>query len=153
MESVFHISNYALENQVKFTTCTFIEKALTWWNSHKKVVTQDVAYAMDWKALKKLMMVKYCPRGEIKKLEIELWNLKIGRKYVSGLLILTQEMRLSYRPQTMEEVIEFSNDQMDQKLIIFLKGKLSIKEDRVLNAWQKNKSPPGVPTTEQEAEH
>nr|GEV68608.1 DNA-directed DNA polymerase [Tanacetum cinerariifolium] len=37
----------------------------------------DVAYAMDWKTLKKTMTVKYCPRGEIKKLEIELWNLKV----------------------------------------------------------------------------
>ncbi|GJY59803.1 putative reverse transcriptase domain-containing protein, partial [Tanacetum coccineum] len=76
IESVFHISNCAPENQVKFATCTFIGNALTWWNSHKKAVTQEVAYAMDWKALKKLMTVKYCPRGEIKKLEIELWNLK-----------------------------------------------------------------------------
>ncbi|GKC35196.1 putative reverse transcriptase domain-containing protein [Tanacetum coccineum] len=62
MESVFHISNCAPENQVKFATCTFIRNALTWWNSHKKAVTQDVAYAMDWKALKKMMIVKYCPR-------------------------------------------------------------------------------------------
>ncbi|GJZ45289.1 putative reverse transcriptase domain-containing protein [Tanacetum coccineum] len=29
------------------------------------------------KTLKKMMIVKYCPRGEIKKLEIELWNLKV----------------------------------------------------------------------------
>ncbi|GJW00010.1 putative reverse transcriptase domain-containing protein, partial [Tanacetum coccineum] len=80
MESVFHISNCAPENQVKFATCTFIGNALTWWNSYKKAVTQDVAYAMDWKALKKMMTVKYCPRGETKKLEIELWNLKVKAK-------------------------------------------------------------------------
>ncbi|GKD79253.1 hypothetical protein Tco_1341874 [Tanacetum coccineum] len=59
MESVFHISNCAVENQVKFATCTFLGNALTWWNSHMKTVTQDVAYAMDWKALKKVMTVKY----------------------------------------------------------------------------------------------
>ncbi|GJX84227.1 hypothetical protein Tco_0335001 [Tanacetum coccineum] len=47
IESVFHISNYALENQVKFSTCTFLGNALTWWNSHMKTITQDVAYAMD----------------------------------------------------------------------------------------------------------
>ncbi|GKE45609.1 hypothetical protein Tco_1472893, partial [Tanacetum coccineum] len=47
MESVFHISNCAVENQVKFATCTFLGNALTWWNSHMKTVTQDVAYAMD----------------------------------------------------------------------------------------------------------
>ncbi|GKE56319.1 hypothetical protein Tco_1495504 [Tanacetum coccineum] len=47
MELVFHISNYAMENQVKFATCTFLENALTWWNSYMKTVTQDVAYAID----------------------------------------------------------------------------------------------------------
>ncbi|GKA82838.1 hypothetical protein Tco_0789586 [Tanacetum coccineum] len=47
MESMFHISNCAMENQVKFATCTFLGNALTWWNSHMKTVTQDVAYAMD----------------------------------------------------------------------------------------------------------
>ncbi|GJU30756.1 putative reverse transcriptase domain-containing protein [Tanacetum coccineum] len=40
-------------------------------------VRHDVAYAMPWKTLKKMMNDKYCPRGEIKKLEIELWNLKL----------------------------------------------------------------------------
>nr|GFB92262.1 hypothetical protein [Tanacetum cinerariifolium] len=29
------------------------------------------------KELKKMMTNKYCPRGEIKKLEIEIWNLKV----------------------------------------------------------------------------
>ncbi|GJT87913.1 reverse transcriptase domain-containing protein [Tanacetum coccineum] len=54
MESVFHISNCA--------TCTFVRNALTWWNSHMKAVTQDVAYAMDWKTLKNMMTAKYYPR-------------------------------------------------------------------------------------------
>ncbi|GJW05139.1 hypothetical protein Tco_1563995 [Tanacetum coccineum] len=47
IESVFHISNCAVENQVKFATCTFLGNALTWWNSYMKTITQDVAYAMD----------------------------------------------------------------------------------------------------------
>ncbi|GKG53417.1 hypothetical protein Tco_0552685, partial [Tanacetum coccineum] len=34
----------AVKNQVKFATCTFLGNALTWWNSHMKTVTQDVAY-------------------------------------------------------------------------------------------------------------
>ncbi|GKD90459.1 hypothetical protein Tco_1365966, partial [Tanacetum coccineum] len=33
---LFHISNCAVENQVKFATCTFFGNALTWWNSHMK---------------------------------------------------------------------------------------------------------------------
>ncbi|GKD51626.1 putative reverse transcriptase domain-containing protein, partial [Tanacetum coccineum] len=140
MESVFHISNCAVENQVKFATCTYLGNALTWWNSHIKTVT----YAMDWKELKKMMTVKYYPRGEIKKFEIELWNLKVkgtdvasytlrfqelalmcGRmfheesekvkKYVGGLPNMIWGNVMSYQPKTMEKVIEFANDQMDQK--------------------------------------
>ncbi|GJZ12469.1 putative reverse transcriptase domain-containing protein, partial [Tanacetum coccineum] len=163
MESVFHISNCAVENQVKFATFTFIGNALTWWNSHMKVVTQDVAYAMDWKALKKMMTVKYYPRGEIKKLEIELWNLKVKgtdiasytlrfqelalmcghmfpeesdevEKYVGGLPDMIRGNVMSYRPQTMEEAIEFANDQMDQKLITISERQAEQKRKMEYNA-------------------
>ncbi|GJS80880.1 putative reverse transcriptase domain-containing protein [Tanacetum coccineum] len=163
MESVFHISNCAVENQVKFATCTFLRNALTWWNSHMKTVTQDVAYAMDWKALKKMMTVKYCPRGEIKKLEIELWNLKVkgtdvasytlrfqelalmcGRmfheeseeveKYVGGLPDMIRGNVMSYQPKTMEKAIEFANDQMDQKVLTITERQAEQKRKLEFNA-------------------
>ncbi|GKB07328.1 putative reverse transcriptase domain-containing protein [Tanacetum coccineum] len=90
MEIVFHNSNYTVACQVKFATCTPQGIALTWWNSHVKTVTYDVAYAMPWRTLKKMMTDKYCLRGEIKKLEVEMWNLKVKEsdmieKYVGGL--------------------------------------------------------------------
>ncbi|GKF24971.1 reverse transcriptase domain-containing protein, partial [Tanacetum coccineum] len=94
MKSVFHISNCAVENQFKFATYTFLRNALTWWNSYIKTVPQDVAYAMDWKALKKIMTVKYCPRGEIKKLEIEPWNLKVKGTDVASYTLRFQELAL-----------------------------------------------------------
>ncbi|GJR74321.1 putative reverse transcriptase domain-containing protein [Tanacetum coccineum] len=77
METVFRISNCTVENQVKFATCTLMGTALTWWNSHARTVTNEVAYAMTWSDLKKKMTAKYCPRNEIKKIEVELWNLKV----------------------------------------------------------------------------
>ncbi|GKA62342.1 hypothetical protein Tco_0761861, partial [Tanacetum coccineum] len=40
-------------------------------------VDHDAAYGMPWKILKKMMIAKYCPIGKIKKLEIEMWNLKV----------------------------------------------------------------------------
>ncbi|GJT65478.1 putative reverse transcriptase domain-containing protein [Tanacetum coccineum] len=43
METVFRISNCSVENQVKFSTCTLLASALTWWNSHVMTVTHDVA--------------------------------------------------------------------------------------------------------------
>nr|GEV52421.1 putative reverse transcriptase domain-containing protein [Tanacetum cinerariifolium] len=49
------------------------------------------SYAMTWEVLKKKMTDKYCPQGELKKLEIKLWNLKKG---------LTTKERLMIRPET-----------------------------------------------------
>ncbi|GKC27559.1 hypothetical protein Tco_1034853 [Tanacetum coccineum] len=46
MESVFHISNCTVENQVNFATCTLHSVALTWWNTHVKTVGHDAAYGM-----------------------------------------------------------------------------------------------------------
>ncbi|GKB93658.1 reverse transcriptase domain-containing protein [Tanacetum coccineum] len=162
MELVFYISNCAPENQVKFTTCTFVGNALTWWNSYIKDVTQDVAYAMDWKTLKK-MTTKYCPRGEIKRLEIKLWNLKVKgtdilsytlrfqelalmcghmfpeesdevKKYVGGLPDMIRGNVMSYQPQTMEKAIEFANDEMDQKLLTITERQAEQKRKMEYNA-------------------
>nr|GEV62185.1 hypothetical protein [Tanacetum cinerariifolium] len=69
MESVFSISNCIVACQVKFATCTLQGNALTWWNSHVKTTTPKATHAMPWRTLKKMMTDKYCPRGEIKKLE------------------------------------------------------------------------------------
>nr|GEY98438.1 putative reverse transcriptase domain-containing protein [Tanacetum cinerariifolium] len=63
-ESVSSINNCTSENQVKFASYTLIGSALTWWNSHMRAVSQEVAYAMPWKTLRQMMTVKYCPRGE-----------------------------------------------------------------------------------------
>nr|GEW79871.1 retrotransposon protein, putative, Ty3-gypsy subclass [Tanacetum cinerariifolium] len=75
MESIFNISGCAVENQVKFATYTLLDATLTWWNSQIRTLGPD-AYTMTWSVLKKKMTDKYCPLGEVKKLEIELWNLK-----------------------------------------------------------------------------
>ncbi|GKF36493.1 hypothetical protein Tco_0113251 [Tanacetum coccineum] len=45
----------------------------------KALIDQGIAdaYEMTWTNLKKMMTDKYCLRGEIKKLEVEMWNLKV----------------------------------------------------------------------------
>ncbi|GJW72824.1 putative reverse transcriptase domain-containing protein [Tanacetum coccineum] len=144
MESVFNISGCAIENQVKFATCTLLGAALTWWNGQIRTLGPE-AYAMTWEVLKKKMTDKYCPQGEIKKLEIELWNLKVKGndvpayterfqeltlictkfvanetekvdKYISGLPDNIYGNVKSARPKTLDETIELANDLMDQKL-------------------------------------
>ncbi|GJT13608.1 putative reverse transcriptase domain-containing protein [Tanacetum coccineum] len=46
-------------------------------NSWVAITTPEAAHAMPWATLKKMMTDKYCPRGEIKKIETEMWNLKV----------------------------------------------------------------------------
>ncbi|GJR93890.1 reverse transcriptase domain-containing protein [Tanacetum coccineum] len=77
METLFHISNCPEVYQVKYATCTLLDSTLTWWNSHKRIVRVDAAFAMTWRDLMKLMTKVYCPRNEIRKMETELWNLTV----------------------------------------------------------------------------
>ncbi|GKB03844.1 reverse transcriptase domain-containing protein [Tanacetum coccineum] len=77
MKTVFNISNCAVENQVKFVTITLHGVALTWWKSHINTVGHDAAYGVPWNILMKMMTAKYCPQNEIKKLEMEIWKLKV----------------------------------------------------------------------------
>nr|GEX72999.1 putative reverse transcriptase domain-containing protein [Tanacetum cinerariifolium] len=64
MDSIFNINGCAIENQVKFATCTLLDVALTWWN------------------------------GELKKLDIELWNLKVNGNVVPTYTNHFQELTL-----------------------------------------------------------
>ncbi|GJU28048.1 putative reverse transcriptase domain-containing protein [Tanacetum coccineum] len=121
MESVFHISNCTVACQVKFSSCTLQENALTWWNSHVRAVGHDIAYAMPWKTLKKMMTDKYCPRSKIKKMETEMWNLKVKdvvEKYVGVLPDMIHRSVKASKPKTIQEAIEFATELMDKKIPI-----------------------------------
>nr|GEV85418.1 putative reverse transcriptase domain-containing protein [Tanacetum cinerariifolium] len=147
MESVFQISSCVVENQVKFATYTLLDAALTWWNSQIRSLGPDT-YSMTWEVIKKNMKDKYCPHSEIKKLEIELWNLKVKEnnvsayterfqeltlicikfvadetkkidKYVNGLPGNIYESMKASKPKTFDETIELANDLMDQKLCTY----------------------------------
>ncbi|GJR97760.1 hypothetical protein Tco_0269934 [Tanacetum coccineum] len=119
METVFHISNYTMENQIKFATCTLLGSALKWWNAHIRTVGHDITYVMTWTNLKKMMTDKYCLRGEIKKLEVEMMfpeeSDKI-EKYVGGLPDMIHESVMASKPKTMQDEIEFATGLMDKKI-------------------------------------
>ncbi|GJU53081.1 putative reverse transcriptase domain-containing protein [Tanacetum coccineum] len=100
--------------------CTYTDflNALTWWNSHVRAVGHDVAYTMPWTALKRMITDKYCPRGEIKKLESEYWNLKVRAKverYVGGLPDMIHGSVKALNPQSMQEAIEFATAENKRK--------------------------------------
>nr|GFA84128.1 putative reverse transcriptase domain-containing protein [Tanacetum cinerariifolium] len=101
MESVFYISNCAAENQVKFATCTLHSIALTWWNTHVQTVGHETAYGMSWKTLMKMMTDKYCPRNEIRKLEMKLWELKVKVKYQAIIVCAEKIVHIPWGNETL----------------------------------------------------
>ncbi|GJV66268.1 putative reverse transcriptase domain-containing protein [Tanacetum coccineum] len=105
-----------VENQIKFATYTLLGSALTWWNSHVKTVGHNVSYAMTWTNLKNMMTDKYCPRGEIKKLEAKMWNLKVKGTNV--------------------DAIEFATELMDKKICTFAERQSENKRKETDNLQQ-----------------
>ncbi|GJU37093.1 reverse transcriptase domain-containing protein [Tanacetum coccineum] len=90
MEIVFHISNCPEKYQVKYASCTLLNSALTWWNSHKRTIRIEAAYAISWAELMKLMTKVYCPRNDYQKMETELWNLAVKDKGLNNLSLNDQ---------------------------------------------------------------
>ncbi|GJZ54577.1 reverse transcriptase domain-containing protein [Tanacetum coccineum] len=63
-----------VDQKVKYTAGSFVGKALTWWNSHIRALSQEVAISMSWNDFKFMMIQEFCPSHEMQKLESELWN-------------------------------------------------------------------------------
>ncbi|GJU77735.1 reverse transcriptase domain-containing protein [Tanacetum coccineum] len=150
METVFRISNCTVENQVKFATCTLMGTALTWWNSHARTVTNEVAYAMTWSDLKKKMTTKYCPRNEIKKIEAELMfpeETDKNERYVGGMPDLIYSSVVASKPKTMQEAIEMATELMDRRNNTFAERQAENKRKFEDTPRNNNR------TTKQKADH
>nr|GFB82054.1 reverse transcriptase domain-containing protein [Tanacetum cinerariifolium] len=116
----------------------------------------EVAQALPWKTLKKMMTDKYCLRGEIKKLETEMWELKtkgtdvIGysrhfqelalmcdqmfleesdrvEKYIGGLPDMIHDSVKAARPKIMHEAIEIAIELMDKRFLDVVENKQKFK--------------------------
>ncbi|GKB04110.1 hypothetical protein Tco_0832253 [Tanacetum coccineum] len=103
-----------------------------------------------------MMTDKYCLRGEVKKLEVEMWNLKVKgidvvgynqsfqelalicarmfleesdkiEKYVGGLPDMIHGSVMASKPKTMQDAIEFSNELMDKKISTFVERQANNK--------------------------
>nr|GEX19421.1 reverse transcriptase domain-containing protein [Tanacetum cinerariifolium] len=97
------------------------DSALTWWNSHKRTIGFDATYAMKWAGLMKLMIEVYCPRNEVQKMEIELWNLTVKENYLTsytqrGLPDNIQGNVIAANPARLQDAICIANQLMDKKL-------------------------------------
>ncbi|GKE95746.1 hypothetical protein Tco_1580601 [Tanacetum coccineum] len=106
MESVFHISNCTIKNQVKFATCTLHSIALTWWNTHVKG-TDLTSYTQNFRELA-LLCGRMFPE-ESDKIE----------KYVGGLPDMIHGSVVASKPKTVQDVVEITTELMDKKILTF----------------------------------
>nr|GEV18688.1 hypothetical protein [Tanacetum cinerariifolium] len=114
MKTVFNISNCAVENQVKFATCTFHGVALTWWKSHELALMYGRMFL-----------------EESDKIE----------KYISGLPDMIHESVMASKPKTMQDAVEFATELMDKKIRTFAKCQTENKRNQDNNQHQQNKRP------------
>ncbi|GJY60771.1 reverse transcriptase domain-containing protein [Tanacetum coccineum] len=129
--------------KVKFATGTLTEEALSWWNSFAQPIGIEEAYKTTWSEFKKLLIKKYCPRTEVKKMEDEFYNLtvkgndlktyirrfqelailcptmvpnseKLMEVFIGGLPRSIEGNVTASKPQTLEEAITITQRLMDQ---------------------------------------
>nr|GEV64220.1 putative reverse transcriptase domain-containing protein [Tanacetum cinerariifolium] len=99
MEIVFHISNCLEKYQVKYATCTLLNSALTWWNSHKRTIGTERFQELT------MMCIKMVPEEEDR-----------VEKLIRGLFNNIQRNVIATEPTRLQDAVRITNNLMDQKL-------------------------------------
>ncbi|GKB59036.1 putative reverse transcriptase domain-containing protein [Tanacetum coccineum] len=143
MESVHDMSGCSNNQKVKYTAGSFVGKALTWWNSQIRTLSQEVAVSMSWNDFKFMMIQEFCPSHEMQKLESKLWNhamvgaghaaytdrfhelarlvphlvtleSRMIERYVYGLALQIRRMVAATKPKTIQKAVQISGALTDE---------------------------------------
>ncbi|GKB39068.1 putative reverse transcriptase domain-containing protein, partial [Tanacetum coccineum] len=77
MKNVIDNSGCAKNQKVKYAASSFVNKALTWWNTQVQARGCEAAIGMSWTDFKAFLVEEFCPSNEMEKLESEFWNHKM----------------------------------------------------------------------------
>nr|GFB15569.1 putative reverse transcriptase domain-containing protein [Tanacetum cinerariifolium] len=116
MESFFHISNFAAENQVKFATCTL----------HSVKGIDLASYTQRFQELALLCRRMFFEESD----KIE--------KYVGGLPDMIHGSVMASKPKTMQEAIEIETELMDKKIRTFAERETASKRKSMANTNNAN---------------
>ncbi|GJU37007.1 hypothetical protein Tco_1185361 [Tanacetum coccineum] len=72
METVIDNSGCAENQKVKYVASSFVNKALTWWNTQVQERGREAIIGMSWNDFKALLVEEFCPSNEMEKLKSEL---------------------------------------------------------------------------------
>ncbi|KAI3814209.1 hypothetical protein L1987_18957 [Smallanthus sonchifolius] len=142
IENTFLNSDFPNNLRVRYATSIFKKRVLTWLNGEKRTRGVDVAMALPWDEVKRLMTKEFCLRNEMKKLEAEFWDLaqdsvenrvyttrfhelsllvphkvtlltRCIEKYIGGLPMKIQDTVLGRNPTTLEDAIRLATTLTD----------------------------------------
>ncbi|GJV38410.1 putative reverse transcriptase domain-containing protein [Tanacetum coccineum] len=161
METVFRISNCPMENQVKFSTCTLLAGALTWWNSHVMTERDEKArgfvivefecegYRCDrvYQRFLGLATAVICTLGCFR------WDSVQIERFVGGFIEMIHGKFVASKPKTMQEAIEMATELMDKKVITIAERQAENKrkpETYLLRVWSSRTLQEGMPKAEEQ---
>nr|GEV20661.1 reverse transcriptase domain-containing protein [Tanacetum cinerariifolium] len=139
------MSGCSIDQKVKYTASSFVGKALTWWNSQIRTLSQEVAISISWNDFKFMMIEEFCSSHEMQKLKSELWNhamvgaghaaytdrfyelarlvphlvtqeIRMIERYVYGLAPQIRVMVAATEPKTIQKVVQFSSALTDEAM-------------------------------------
>ncbi|GJX31232.1 putative reverse transcriptase domain-containing protein [Tanacetum coccineum] len=118
-----HDQEFDTRNDVEQPDVQDVSKEDWFKKPEKPAVGLLVAYDMPWNILSNIMTAKYCPHSDIKKLEHEIWNLKVKGTEHASYTQHFQELELlcgrMFSAESDEEAIELANELMDQKVCTY----------------------------------
>ncbi|GKE67977.1 putative reverse transcriptase domain-containing protein, partial [Tanacetum coccineum] len=113
MESVHDMSGCSIDQKVKYTAGLFVGKALTWWNSQIRMLSQEVIVSMSWNVFKFMRIQEFCLSHKMQS-----WNLSYGITPWSVLAMLRILIGfiswLAMKPKTMHKAVQISGALTDE---------------------------------------
>ncbi|GJW13633.1 putative reverse transcriptase domain-containing protein [Tanacetum coccineum] len=93
---------------VKYDTCTLLDSALTWWNSHKRTIGTNAAYALSWRGAVPRTYHDVYQNSPEEEDRVE--------KFIGGLPDNIQGNVIAAEPTRLQDVVRIANHLMDKKL-------------------------------------
>ncbi|GJY10511.1 putative reverse transcriptase domain-containing protein [Tanacetum coccineum] len=84
MENVIDNSRCAENQKMKYAASSFMNKALTWWNTQVQARGRTAAIGMSWTDFKALLVEEFRPSNEMEKLESDYGTLTKGNEKRKG---------------------------------------------------------------------
>ncbi|GKA17683.1 putative reverse transcriptase domain-containing protein [Tanacetum coccineum] len=113
IENVQDMSGCSVDQKVKYTTGSFMGKALTWWNSQICTLSREVAVSMSWNDFKFMMIEEFCPSHEMQKLETSCRITSWSGLAMLRILIGFMSWRAT-EPKTIQKAVQISGALTDE---------------------------------------